>query len=87
MDSVEKSKLNLMGPYAIDKNLQVKNPFEEYQSNDFVDWIVNQGSYGDAHSLNYLGASYMQGNAQMERNYEKAASLFERALELDDLNT
>jgi hypothetical protein len=29
----------------------------------------------------------MQGNAQMERNYEKAASLFERALELDDLNT
>jgi TPR repeat protein len=29
----------------------------------------------------------MQGNAKMERNYEKAAALFEKALELDDLNT
>jgi TPR repeat protein len=86
MDSIEKNKLNLMGPYSIDKNMQVKNPIEEYQSSDFVDWIVQQGSYGDAHSLNYLGSSYMQGNGKMERNYEKAAQLFEKALELDDLN-
>jgi len=30
MDTIEKNKLNLMGPYSIDKSMQVKSPIEEY---------------------------------------------------------
>ena len=84
MDTIEKTKLNLMGPYSIDKNMQVATPSDVYQSADFVDWIVQQGSYGDASSLNYLGSSYMQGNGKIERDYFKARSLFERSISLDE---
>lgn len=30
MDTIEKTKLNLMGPYSIDKNMQVATPSDVY---------------------------------------------------------
>lgn len=55
-------------------------------SSDVLDLLDLQGEYGNLESLNYLGQSYLQGTANIARDFAKAKEMFLKALEVDANN-
>jgi len=70
LDTSEREKLTLMGPYALEKGLQVDKKLSlEKFSSDVLDLLEEQGAYGNLDSLNYLGVQYLMGTPNIERNF------------------
>lgn len=61
LDTLEKLKLNLIGPFVIPEgSMQIERLYSQATNNlDIVDLLDLQGNYGNTDSLNFLGLSYM----------------------------
>jgi hypothetical protein len=60
LDTMEKQKLNLLGPQVLETSLQIDKVLRmDIFSTDVLDLIDLQGEYGNLESLNYLGISYL----------------------------
>jgi TPR repeat protein len=84
LDTSEREKLTLMGPYVLEKGLQIEKKLSlESFSSDVLDLLEEQGAYGNLDSLNYLGVQYLMGTPNIERDFQKAREMFEKALSVD----
>lgn len=54
--------------------------------NDIVDLLDQQGQYGSAESLNYLGIQRMQGSGSVKRDFKVAKEFFEKAIKIEETN-
>ena len=82
----QKLKLSLMGPHAIEEVTNFGNVISSdylYTSNDVVELLDQQGMYGNADSLNFLGFTALIGKGKVKRDFNRAYELFSKALELD----
>lgn len=84
LDTVDKQKLNLLGPTVLETSLQIDKVLRmEFFSSDVLDLLDLQGEHGNLESLNYLGIQYLQGTPNIERDFAKSEQMFLRALEVD----
>lgn len=87
LDVVEKRKLKL-GPYILDTKLQIDERThieagERASHTDIEELMEFRGEYGNSDSLALKGLQYMHSPDKSDKNYRKARSYFERALEID----